>query len=120
MSNLGKLFCYNPKEHREFVNLQKLLVKNIGDLFTFVLEKNVDPTSNLIEQALRKTALQRNAYQTSKSDAGAFRKSILTSVISSLKQNLPVFSLETVLEEVSRWQEKGVSLFEEQLAQVQN
>ena len=109
-----------PKDHREFVNLQKLLVKNIGDLFTFVINENVDPTSNLIEQALRKTALQRNAYQTSKTDAGACRKSILTSVISSLKQNLPIFSLEMVLEEVIRWQEEGRSMFEKQLAQVQN
>lgn len=109
-----------PKEHREFVNLQKLLVKNIGDLFTFVLYENVEPTSNEIERALRKTALQRNAYQTSKSDAGAFRKSILTSVISSLKQNLPTFSLETVLEEIVCWQKSGVSLFEKQLAQVRS
>ena len=108
------------REHREFVNLQKLLIRNKNDLFTFVFHKKVEPTSNEIEQALRKTALQRNAYQTSKSEAGAFRKSILTSVISSLKQNLPVFSLDTVLDEVIRWQIDGISLFELQLAQIRN
>jgi len=106
------------RNHRKFVNLQKRLVRNIDDLFTFVRHKNVDPTSNRAERGLRKTALQRNAYQTSKSVAGAKRLSILTSVMTSLKQNLPNFSLETVLEEVSSWQISGASLFENQLKSV--
>ena len=108
------------KEHREFVNLQKSLIKNIDDLFTFVLKEGVDPTSNKAERGLRKTALMRNAYQTSKTKDGAYRRSILTSVLSSLKQNLPIFSLDTVLEEVVRWQNNGHSLFDKQLATLRN
>jgi hypothetical protein len=106
------------KNHRKFVNLQKRLVRNVDSLFTFVLHEGVDPTSNRAERGLRKTALQRNAYQTSKSETGAKRLSILTSVMTSLNQSLPNFSLDSVLEEVSSWQLSGSSLFQNQLKSV--
>lgn len=113
-----KLTKDTKSDYRKFVNLQKRLVRNIDDLFTFVLHKNVEPTSNRAERGLRKTALLRNAYQTSKSKSGAERFSILTSVLTSLKQNLPNFSLESVLLEVENWQVSGSSLFQNQLKTV--
>ncbi|MBI1813008.1 hypothetical protein HYR82_04510, partial [Candidatus Peregrinibacteria bacterium] len=44
----------------------------------------------------------RNNYQTSKTKRGADRRSVLTSVLTSLQQSLPAFSLSTVIAEVTR------------------
>lgn len=80
-----KLTKETLKDEREFVNLHKNLVRNIKDLFTFVRIEEVDPTSNTAEQGLRHVAKSRNNYQTSKSKAGAERRSILASVFFSLR-----------------------------------
>jgi hypothetical protein len=104
-----------PSDVREFRNLQRRLLKYQGSLFTFVLHPEVDPTNNRAEQGLRKTAKARNNYQTSKTKKGAERRSILTSVLTSLQQSLPAFSLSTVIEEVTRWRQEGTSLFQMQL-----
>lgn len=103
------------KQHREFVNLQKSLIRNIDDLFTFVFYKEVEPTNNTAEQGLRKTALMRNNYQTSKTQNGAEKRSIITTVLASLKQNLPEFSLDSVIIEVQDWMTSGKTLFIRQL-----
>ncbi len=104
-----------PPDEREFINLQKNLIRNIGDLFTFVLHEEVEPTNNRGEQGLRFTAKARNNYQTSKTKKGAERRSVIASVLSSLKQNLPSFSLKTVTEEIVRWRTEGKTLFAKQL-----
>lgn len=104
---------------RDFLNLQKRLRKYEEHLFTFVLHPEVDPTNNRAEQGLRKTAKARNNYQTSKTADGAKRRSVIASVLTSLQRNLPVFSLETVIEEASRWRAEGISLFEQQLQTAQ-
>ena len=44
-------------------------------------------------------------------DAGAARRSVIRSVLKSLQQNLASFTLESILEEVTRWRREGVSLF---------
>jgi len=102
------------EDFRKFINLQKRLIQNIHELFTFVTTE-AEPTSNTAEQGLRKTAKARNNYQTSKSNLGADKRSIITSVIASLKQNLKNFSLKTMTEEIESWIETGESLFEKQL-----
>jgi transposase len=107
------------KDTREFVNLQKNLMRNNNDLFTFVLHKEVEPTNNRAEQALRFTAKARNNYQTSKTAKGSKRRSIIASVLASLKQNLPTFSLKTVTEEIIKRQQEGKSLFQIQLQKLQ-
>ena len=99
---------------RKFINLQKRLIKNINELFTFVTTE-VDATSNTAEQGLRGIAKSRNNYQTSKTKKGATKRSIITSVLASLKQNLKNFSIQSVTEEVQSWVETGESLFERQL-----
>lgn len=71
------------------------------------------------EQGLRKTAKARNNYQTSKTEAGADRRSVLSSVLISLQQNLLSFSLTTVIEEVTQWRRDGVTLFDRQLQMAQ-
>ncbi|MGC1951116.1 MAG: hypothetical protein WA970_00735, partial [Gammaproteobacteria bacterium] len=44
-----KLTKQTPKDFRDFVNLQKSLVRNLGDLFTFVFADGVEPTNNRAE-----------------------------------------------------------------------
>lgn len=110
-----KLSKKTSKDDREFVNLQKNLMRNLKDLFTFVQVKAVEPTNNTAEQGLRHVARSRNNYQTSKTKNGAERHSVLASVFFSLKQNLKEFTMQSVSEEIIRWQRTGKSLFAEQL-----
>lgn len=100
---------------RDFLNLQKRMIKYMDSLFTFVLHPEVEPTNNRAEQGFRKTAKARNNYQTSKTARGARRRSVLASVLTTLRQNLPEFSLETVVAEVGQWRMDGQSLFDRQL-----
>ncbi|MEK7137573.1 MAG: transposase [Patescibacteria group bacterium] len=104
---------------RDFLNVQKRMIKYLDSLFTFVLHPEVEPTNNRAEQGFRKTAKARNNYQTSKTKRGAQRRSVLASVLTSLRQNLPEFSLNTVVAEVRKWRIDGASLFDRQLQAAQ-
>ena len=84
------------------------------ELFTFVLHPEVEPTNNATERLQRGPALERKAGRTSQTAAGAHRRSVIVSVLESLRANLAVFTLQSVLEEVQRWLAQGVSLFERQ------
>jgi transposase len=107
-----------PSDERDFVNLQKALMRmrDEKELFTFVVVPEVEATNNRSERTLRLTAQVRQANQTSKSRWGAQRRSILTSVLVSLRQHLPKFTLDGVVREVTRWRRAGESLFRAQLA----
>jgi transposase len=100
----------------DFVNLVHELVRlaRAEELFTFVLQPVVEATNNLMERELRNPALDRKAGRTNKTTKGARRRSIIVSVLQSLRVNLANFSLQTVLEEVTRWMKEGISLFAEQ------
>ena len=102
---------------REFVNLHRALMRTLRDeeLFTFVLVSEVEPTNNGPERIFRFTAEQRKTNRTSKSEAGARRRSVISSVLISLRQNLPRFTLENVVGEVIGWRKAGISLFRRQL-----
>lgn len=89
------------------------------ELFTFVLEPDVEPTNNGMERQLRGPAQDRKAGRTSKTAAGAHRRSVLVSVLESLRANLEQFNLPTVLAEVGRWMKDGISLFARQWQAVQ-
>jgi transposase len=118
----GRAQSANPKPHeRDFVNLANELLDLLlaKELFTFVLEPTVEPTNNLTERLHRSAALDRKAGRTSKTAAGAQRRTIITSVLESLRANLEEFTLSSVLEEVSRWLTEGVSLFAKQWQAVQ-
>lgn len=106
------------KEQREFINLQKRLMRNIDDLFTFVLIPQVEATNNRAERGFRKTAKARNNYQTSKTKKGADRRSVIASVLTSLQQNLSCYTLQSITEEVVRWRTDGISLFQRQLQEL--
>ena len=101
---------------RDFANLVNELIERALDeeLFTFVLEPGVEPTNNLSERLQRSPALDRKAGRTSKTAAGAHRRSVLVSVLESLRANLKEFTLSSVLTEVGRWMNEGCSLFARQ------
>jgi hypothetical protein len=101
---------------RDFTNLVNELMQRLFDeeLFTFVLEPEVEPTNNFTERLQRGPALDRKAGRTSKTAAGAQRRSVIVSVLESLRANLEQFTLASVLAEVQRWLDEGISLFARQ------
>jgi transposase len=98
---------------RDFANLVNELMQRLFDeeLFTFVLEPEVEPTNNFTERLQRGPALERKAGRTSKTAAGAHRRSVIVSVLESLRANLEQFTLTSVLAEVQHWLDDGISLF---------
>ncbi len=83
------------------------------ELFTFVLQAEVDGTNNEAERELRSPAQARKTCRTNKTLRGARRQSILYSVLESLRKQLCEFTLGTVVAEVLRWSEVGRSCFAE-------
>jgi transposase len=63
---------------------------------------------------LRGPALDRKAGRNNQTAAGAHRRSVIVSVLESLRANLKQFTLAGVLEEVGRWLTEGISLFARQ------
>jgi transposase len=101
---------------RDFANLAHELMERLRDeeLFTFVLVPEVESTNNSTERLQRGPALERKAGRTSKTAAGAQRRSVIVSVLESLRANLEQFTLASVLDEVQRWLDEGLSLFAQQ------
>jgi transposase len=101
---------------QDFFNLLNELVERMLDeeLFTFVLVPGVEPTNNLTERLQRNPAQDRKVGRTSKTAAGAHRRSVIVSVLESLRANLEEFTLASVLTEIRRWMEDGISLFRKQ------
>jgi hypothetical protein len=63
---------------------------------------------------LRNPALERKAGRTNKTAAGALWRSVIVSVLQSLRANLEEFSLKTVLQEIGQWMKDGMSRFAQQ------
>jgi transposase len=101
---------------KDFIKLVKELERLMlaEELFTFVLNPQVDPTNNRSERLLRNAALDRKAGRTNQTDMGAHRRSVIVSVLESLRANLEHFTFASVLEEVTRWMHEGISLFAKQ------
>lgn len=101
---------------RDFTNLVNELVRLMRDeeLFTFVLVEGVEPTNNRSERQVRDSVLDRKAGRTNKTPAGAHRRSVIVSVLESLRASLETFTFASVLEEVTRWMSEGKSLFAKQ------
>ena len=82
------------------------------ELFTFVLHPEVDATNNEAERSLRGAPQDRRTGRTRKNLRGAQRRTILMSVLESLKLHLAEFTLESVLSEVQTWWHHSESLFD--------
>ena len=107
---------------RDFANLVNELMERMHDaeLFTFVETPEVEPTNNLPERLQRDAAQDRKAARTSKTAAGAHRRSVIASVLESLRANLSEFTLASVLIEVERWMKEGISLFTRQWQEIES
>lgn len=104
-----------PDEQQRFLKLQNELLSCLDNLFVFVEHPEVEATNNRSERQARGQAQARKASRTSKTERGAKRRSIITSVLGSLQQCLAEFSIDSVLEEVGRWCSTGISRFRSQL-----
>jgi transposase len=71
----------------------------------------VSGTNNEAERTLRSPAQARDTGRTNKTAAGARRQTIIVSVLESLRQHLPCFTLSSVIEEIRRWSQTGRSCF---------
>ena len=109
-------------DYRLLVNeLMRLMLRQ--QLFTFVTAAPVETpggevvpvagTNNEAERTLRSPAMSRKTGRTSKTLRGARRQTILHSVLESIRQHLPEFTLGTVVAEITRWSQKGRSCFSE-------
>lgn len=97
----------------EFDNLVQEVARLMCDceLFTFVLYPEAGGTNNEAERSLRDAAQDRRTGRTSKTLRGAQRRTILVSVLESLKLHLPEFTLCSVQTELQTWWQTGESLF---------
>jgi hypothetical protein len=103
----------NDDAEHEFLNLTHEIVRLLGDdeLFTYVVYPEADGTNNESERSLRNPAQNRRTGQTSKTEHGARRRTIIMSVLDSLRLYLPILTLHAVQIEVDRWYQEGISCF---------
>ena len=104
--------------------LMKLMLAE--QLFTFVTAAPVKTptgevvpvagTNNEAERALRSPAMDRQTGRTSKTLRGARRRTIVLSVLESLRQHLSTFTVTSVINEILRWSDAGKSCFARLLA----
>ena len=98
---------------RDYYNLtheiSRLLIAD--ELFTYAIHPEVDGTNNISERQLRQPAQARLTGQTNKTPLGARRRTVIASVLDSLRLHLPQLTLKSVQAELDRWQETGLSVF---------
>jgi transposase len=108
-----------PAHVATFVRLQNELIKGLPSLFVFVEHPEVEPTNNRSERNVRREAEIRKGGRTSKTAAGATRRSVIMTVLATLNTRFPKFTLDQLLAEVQRWIEQGSSLFQLELADLE-
>lgn len=108
-----------PDHEATFIRLQNELVDNLDRLFVFVERPDVEPTNNRSERNVRREAEIRKGGRTSKTPAGAQRRGVIMTVLASLQTRFAKFTLDSLLSEVHRWLAEGGSIFESELAELQ-
>jgi hypothetical protein len=98
---------------RKFDNLTYEIVRLSCDdeLFTFVRYSEASGTNNEAERSIRGAAEDRRTCHTGKTLRGAQRRTILISVLESLKLHLLEFTLASVQSEMQSWRDNGENLF---------
>ena len=104
-----------PVHEQTFIRLQNELVKGLASLFVFVVHPQVEPTNNRSERNVRREAEVRKGGRTSKTQAGAKRRGVIMTVLASLNTRFEAFTLQSLLDEIARWAENGISLFQAEL-----
>lgn len=110
-------FCDNSTpaddEEKDFYNLTHEILRLLreDELFTYVIHPEVPGTNNESERSLRGAAQDRRTGRTSKTEHGARRRTIIGSVLDSLRLHLPKPNLQAIQAEIARWYDDGVSCF---------
>lgn len=107
-----------PVHEVTFLRLQNELVDNVDCLFVFVEHPDVESTNNRSERNVRGEAEVRKGGRTSKTKDGAKRRSVIMTVLMSLRTRFTKFTLNALLSEIEKWVEQGYSLFEKELAEL--
>ena len=81
-----------------------------------MIHPEVPGTNNESERSLRGSAQDRRTVRTSKTEHGARRRTIIGSVLDSLRLHLPKPNLQAVHAQLSRWHDDGVSCFRRMVA----
>ena len=102
-----------------FIRLQNELIDHLDCLFVFVVYPEVEPTNNRSERNVRSEAEIRKGGRTSKTAQGAKRRSVIMTVLASLRTRVSVFTLDYLLSEVTQWLANGFSIFEMELDDLQ-
>jgi hypothetical protein len=108
-----------PAHETTLIRLQNELVDSLACLFVFVEHPEVEPTNNRSERNVRREAEIRKGGRTSKTQTGAKRRSVIMTVLTSLRTRFEKFTLDNLLSEVQRWIVEGRSIFESELAELQ-
>ena len=108
-----------PLHVADFFRVHNELLDNPDCLFVFVEHPTVEATNNRSERNARREAEIRKGARTSKTAAGAQRRGVILTVLASLATRFQRFTLENLLSEVTRWWETGLSIFEQELAKLQ-
>ena len=74
-------------------------------------------TNNEAERTLRAAADARKTGRTSKTLSGARRRTIVVSLLESLRPHVPNFTLSSVIAEIRQWTDSGISRFEKLLTE---
>lgn len=104
----------HAQDHERLAN-EIYRLAELDELFTFVIHLEVPGTNNASEQALRGAAQSRKLDRTSKSSKGCHRRSVITSVLESLRKHLKTLTLESATAAAKQWLQTGRSLFTNQL-----
>jgi transposase len=115
-------------DYRLLVNeLMRLMLDR--QLFTFVTAAAVQApsgettpvagTNNEAERTLRSAAEARKTGRTNKTPRGARRRTVVVSVLESLRGHLSTFTLSSVIDEILRWADTGQSCFAQLLEDLQ-
>lgn len=98
---------------RDFVNLTQEIVRLLAndELFTYVIYPEVDGTNNESERTLRHPSQDRDTGQTNKTPRGARRRTVIASVLDSLRLHLPKLTLPVVMTEINCWYTESISRF---------
>lgn len=98
---------------KDFRNLVQELVRISGDdeLFNFVIYPEADGTNNISERHLREPAKVRVTGQANKTLRAAQRRTVITSVLDSIRLNRKIRALHSVIEGLKEWAASGVSGF---------
>ena len=109
-----------PDREATFIRLQNELVNNLDGLFVFVEHPEVEPTNNRSERNVRREAEIRKGGRTSKTPTGAKRRGVIMTVLASLQTRFAKFTLDVLLTEVQNWLAEGLSIFDSELAALEN